>query len=77
MIRRGENMNAGVNVGDIIFQLFALGVLISFIAILFLFWRSSKKRKEQLNRIEDKLDLVTKKELIKLMDYPYCYTIFN
>lgn len=40
-------MNAGVNVGDIIFQLFALGVPIFFIVILFLFWRSSKKKKEQ------------------------------
>ncbi|MGM0879152.1 MAG: DUF4083 domain-containing protein [Bacillota bacterium] len=54
-------MNAGVNVGDIIFQLFALGVPIFFIVILFLFWRSLKKKKEQLNRIEEKLDSLQKK----------------
>ncbi|TCN26485.1 hypothetical protein [Mesobacillus foraminis] len=42
-------MNAGVNMGDIIFQVFSLGVPIFFIAILLLFWRSSKKKKEQLN----------------------------
>lgn len=58
-------MNAGINGGDIIFQLFALGVPIFFIAIILLYWRSSKKKKEQLNRIEEKLDSIQKKELIK------------
>ena len=57
-------MNAGINVEDILFQLFALGVPIFFIVILLLYWRSSKKKKEQLNRIEEKLDSDTKKELI-------------
>ena len=54
-------MNAGINAGDIIFQLFALGVPIFFIAILLFYWRSSKKKKEQLNRIEEKLDSIQKK----------------
>lgn len=54
-------MNAGFNNGDLIFQLFTLGVPIFFIAILFLFWRSSKKKKAQLNRIEEKLDSLQKK----------------
>ncbi len=54
-------MNTGVNVGDIIFQLFALGIPIFFIAIILLFWRSSKKKKEQLDRIEEKVDSMQKK----------------
>lgn len=54
-------MTAGVHVGDIIYQLFALGVPIFLIVILFLYWRSSKKKKEQLNRIEEKLDSLQKK----------------
>ncbi|MBT2756904.1 DUF4083 domain-containing protein [Mesobacillus foraminis] len=54
-------MNARVNMGDIIFQIFSLGVPIFFIAILLLFWRSSKKKKEQLNRIEEKFDSIQKK----------------
>jgi hypothetical protein len=54
-------MNTGVNIGDIIFQLFALGIPICFIAIILLFWRSLKKKKEQLDRIEEKLDSMQKK----------------
>lgn len=46
-------MNAELNVGDIIFQLFSLGVLLFIIAILILYWHSLKKKKEQLNRIEE------------------------
>ena len=42
-------------------HLFALGVPIFFIAILLLYWCSSKKKKEQLNRIEEKLDSIQKK----------------
>lgn len=49
-------MNAGLNVGDIIFQLFTFGSIIIFIGIFFLFLRSSKKKKEQLDRIENKLN---------------------
>ncbi|MGX2962103.1 DUF4083 domain-containing protein (plasmid) [Peribacillus sp. JNUCC 23] len=60
-------MNIGVNIGDIIFQLFFLAIPILFIAILFLFSRSSKKKKDQLDRIEKKLDSMQKRmdELIK------------
>ncbi|MGE8082019.1 DUF4083 domain-containing protein (plasmid) [Peribacillus sp. JNUCC 23] len=54
-------MNSGINIGDVIFQLFALGVPIFFIVILLLFWRSSKKKKEQLDRIEEKLNSMEKK----------------
>jgi uncharacterized protein YoxC len=45
-----------LNIGDIIFQLFAILVPIFFIVIIVFFVRSSKKRKEQLGRIEEKLD---------------------
>lgn len=54
-------MNTGLNVGDIIFQLFTLGVPIFFIVIILLFWRSLRRKKEQLNRIEDKLNSLEKK----------------
>ena len=51
----GENMSTGVNIGDLIFQLFSLAIPIILIVIFFLFWRASKQKKEQLNRIEEKL----------------------
>ena len=41
-------MNAGINVGDIFFQLFALGVPIFFIAILLLYWAFFKKEKRTI-----------------------------
>jgi hypothetical protein len=57
-----KNMSGGLNVGDIIFQNITFGVPILFIVIIFLFWRYSKKRKEQLDRIEQKLDVHRKKD---------------
>lgn len=61
MIRkRREMMIAGVNVGDIIFQLLTMGVPVFFIIILFVFWRSSKIKKEQFNRIEEKFSSMQK-----------------
>lgn len=54
-------MSAGLNLGDIIFQLLALGVPIFFIILLLSFWRNSKKKKEQLNRIEEKLNSIQKR----------------
>lgn len=53
-------MNSGLNAGDIIFQLFALGIPIIFIAAILSLWRTSKKRKQQLDRIEAKLDSIQK-----------------
>ncbi|MCK2010709.1 hypothetical protein [Peribacillus sp. Aquil_B8] len=53
-------MIAGVNVGDIIFQLLTMGVPVFFIIILFVFWRSSKIKKEQFNRIEEKFSSMQK-----------------
>ncbi|WNS76476.1 DUF4083 family protein [Bacillus sp. DTU_2020_1000418_1_SI_GHA_SEK_038] len=48
-----------LNIGDIIFQLFALLIPIVIIVGIVFFVRSSKKRKEQLDRIEEKLDRAT------------------
>ncbi|MGJ7913237.1 hypothetical protein [Neobacillus sp. LXY-1] len=51
-----------MNIADIIFQLFVFAVPVIFIAIFFLSWRSFKMKKEQLNRIEEKLNSINKKE---------------
>ena len=59
---KGENMSTGVNMGDVVFQLFSLAIPIIFIVILFSVWRASKQKKEQLNRIEEKLDRIQKGE---------------
>ncbi|RFU69329.1 DUF4083 domain-containing protein [Bacillus sp. V59.32b] len=49
-----------MNIGDILFQLFAILIAISipilFIVMIVSFVRSFKKQKEQLDRIEEKLD---------------------
>ncbi len=45
-----------LNIGDIIFQLFALLIPIVIIAAIVYFVRTSMFRKKQLNRIEEKLD---------------------
>lgn len=45
-----------LNIGDIIFQLFAMLIPVLFIVGIVLFIRSYKRRNEQLDRIEEKLD---------------------
>ncbi|MEE3954382.1 DUF4083 domain-containing protein [Peribacillus frigoritolerans] len=55
-------MIAGVNIGDIIFQLLTIGVSIFFLIILFVFWRSSKIKREQFNRIEEKFSSIQKRD---------------
>jgi hypothetical protein len=50
-----------INVGDIIFQLFSLAVPLFLVFVLIQLWRSSKKRKEQLERIEEKLNQLENK----------------
>ncbi len=49
-----------LNLGDIIFQLFAILVPVFFVVLIFLFIRSSKKRNERLNRIEEKIDYLNR-----------------
>lgn len=44
------------NGGDVVFQLIALFIPIALIAACILLVRSSKKRKEQLDRMEEKID---------------------
>jgi uncharacterized protein YoxC len=46
-------------IGDIIYQLFTILIPIVFIVAIIFFVRSSKKRKKQLDRIEEKLDKVS------------------
>lgn len=53
-----SEVNEMINIGDILFQLFGILVLVFFIAIIVFVARSSKKRKDQLDRIEEKLDRV-------------------
>ena len=47
------------NAGDIIFQLFSIIVVVSIMFMIVSVFRSSKKRKEQLDRIESKLDKIS------------------
>jgi uncharacterized protein YoxC len=54
--KRGEKI---MYIGDIIYQLFTILIPIVFIVAIIFFVRSSKKRKEQLDRIEEKLDKVS------------------
>jgi hypothetical protein len=54
-----------INVGDIIFQLIYFGFLVLFIILIVSYFRSNKKRRNQLDRIEEKLNLLTE-EIKKL-----------
>lgn len=47
---------SGLNSGDVLFQLFLLAFIGLIIALIVSFFRSNKKRKDQLNRIEKKMD---------------------
>ena len=48
-----------LNAGDIIFQLFSFIVMFTIIGMIVSVFRSSKKRKDQLDRIESKLDKIS------------------
>ena len=47
------------NAGDIIFQLISIIIVISIIVMIVSVFHSSKKRQEQLDRIESKLDKIS------------------
>ena len=47
---------SGLNSGDVLFQLFLLAFIVLIIVLIVSFFRSNKKRKDQLNRIEKKMD---------------------
>ena len=47
---------SGLNSGDVLFQLFLLAFIVLIIVLIVSFFRSNKKRNDQLNRIEKKID---------------------
>ena len=47
---------SGLNSRDVLFQLFLLAFIVLIIVLIVSFFRSNKKRKDQLNRIEKKID---------------------
>ena len=55
-------MEPSLNIVDILFQIFSLAIPITFVVFILAFWRASKAKKEQLNRIEEKLDQLQKNE---------------
>ena len=52
----GDVVLSGLNSGDVLFQLFSLAFIGLIIVLIVSFFRSNKKRKDQLNRIEKKMD---------------------
>ena len=51
-----ERTNSIINFEDILFTLFSLGFTILIIALIVLLIRTNNKRKQQLDRIEKKID---------------------
>ena len=51
-----ETTNSTINFGDILFTLFSLGFTILIIALIVSLIRTNNKRKQQLDRIEKKID---------------------
>lgn len=49
-----------LELGDQFFQIFVFLIPITLIALIFILISTSKKRNEQLNRIEEKIDKITK-----------------
>lgn len=49
-------MLSGFNLGDALFQLISLAFIVLIIVLIMSFFRSNKKRNDQLNRIEKKID---------------------
>lgn len=52
----GGIMVSGFNLGDVLFQLFSIAFIVLIIVLIVSFFRSNKKRNDQLNRIEKKMD---------------------
>ena len=53
--------NKNLNVGDLIFTLFSLGILAIIIISVIWLLSSNKKRKNQLDNIENKIDALSEK----------------
>lgn len=47
---------SGLNIGDALWQLFNIGLLVVIIVLIVFFIRSGIKRRKQLDRIEKKMD---------------------
>lgn len=60
-IEGGIDLDTGLSIIDIIMRILFLGIIPFILVILLLVWRFSKGKKEQLNRIEEKLDSLQKK----------------
>ncbi|WP_256941426.1 DUF4083 domain-containing protein, partial [Bacillus sp. EAC] len=51
--------SSSINVGDIIYQLVILGFFAFIIILIVSYFRTNKKRRSQLDRIEENLNLLT------------------
>ena len=49
-------MLSGFNLGDALFQLISFAFIVLIIVLIMSFFRYNKKRNDQLNRIEKKID---------------------
>jgi membrane protein implicated in regulation of membrane protease activity len=53
------NSTSSINIGDVILQLIMFGFLALFIILIVSYFRSKMKRSTQLDRIEEKLNILT------------------
>ena len=56
-----ETVNEKFNIGDLIFTLFSFGALVLVVIVVIWLLMINKKRNDQLNNIEVKIDALTKK----------------
>lgn len=56
-----ESVNDGINLGDLIITLVSFGFLAIIVILVIWFLASNKKRKNQLNDIENKIDALSEK----------------
>ena len=55
-------MDTGLSIIDIIMRILFLAIIPLLLVTLLLVWRISKGKREQLNRIDEKLDSLQKKD---------------
>lgn len=56
-----ESVNEGINIGDLIITIVSFGFLAIIVILVIWFLSSNKKRKNQLNNIENKIDALSEK----------------
>ncbi len=59
-----ESVNRSINIGDIVATLFSLGFVVLVIFLIIQLFRTNNKRKQQLDRIEKKIDELNKQSKI-------------